>query len=242
MTIIRKLVGSITARASWTLETFYPQLRICAIAISLSVLPPLMMSPIGPDARSLFSSSKASHAMSEEHALVAAVTDARTAQHERATTPSPPRSGAAPTIATALEPQPFSLVWPARGPISQYMGPWHPKGIDIGLGYTDDRPIFAAADGVVVFAGGERCCGYGLYVIIEHRDGFSTLYSHFDYVDVHEGQVVSRGQYIGWGGSTGLSTGPHLHFELIHGGETYIDPIPFLPPHVLPPELLENDS
>ncbi|MFY9615154.1 MAG: M23 family metallopeptidase, partial [Candidatus Dormiibacterota bacterium] len=69
--------------------------------------------------------------------------------------------------------------------------------------------------------------GYGNYVVIAHPDGFFTLYGHLDTVAVKEGQVVHQGEIIGQEGSTGLSTGPHVHFEIRHNG-TFLDPAPYL--------------
>jgi murein DD-endopeptidase MepM/ murein hydrolase activator NlpD len=96
-----------------------------------------------------------------------------------------------------------------------------------------DTPIHAAADGVVLLAtattdGSGHLVGYGNYVVIGHPDGFVTLYGHLNSAAVHEGQVVHQGEIIGQEGSTGLSTGPHLHFEIRHNGE-FVDPAPYLP-------------
>lgn len=83
--------------------------------------------------------------------------------------------------------------------------------LDIGAGLGD--PIVASESGVVVFAGGASN-GYGRMVMIDHGNGFQTLYAHLSEVSVRCGQQVKRGQLIGAGGSTGNSTGPHLHFEV----------------------------
>ena len=72
-------------------------------------------------------------------------------------------------------------------------------------------PIRSVGDGVVAFAGVQR--GYGNVVEIKHRDGKSTLYAHMHTIAVRKGQAVSQGDRIGTVGSTGWSTGPHLHFE-----------------------------
>jgi murein DD-endopeptidase MepM/ murein hydrolase activator NlpD len=79
------------------------------------------------------------------------------------------------------------------------------------MGAPSGTPIHAAADGVVVIAS-ERG-GYGLTVVIDHGDSLATLYAHQSALAVREGDVVERGDVIGWVGSTGLSTGPHLHLE-----------------------------
>jgi murein DD-endopeptidase MepM/ murein hydrolase activator NlpD len=95
-----------------------------------------------------------------------------------------------------------------------------------------DSPIHAAADGVVALAtatqdGQGHLTGYGNYVVIAHPDGFFTLYGHLNTVAVKEGQVVHQGEIIGQEGSTGASTGPHVHFEIRHNG-SFLDPLPYL--------------
>ena len=117
------------------------------------------------------------------------------------------------------------LVWPAYGPITSHYGPDHPLGIDIGQSTGD---IVAATDGTVSFAGGDPCCSYGLYVIIDSPDGITTLYGHLSRIYVHEGEKVSAGQPLGPVGTTGHSTGPHLHFETLVDGER-VNPLSLLP-------------
>lgn len=90
-------------------------------------------------------------------------------------------------------------------------------GIDIAASYG--TPIRAAADGVVVFSGWRRA--YGNTIIIDHGDGLATLYAHCSRLLVSEGSVVKQGQVIALIGSTGLSTGPHLHFEVRRYGEPF---------------------
>lgn len=115
------------------------------------------------------------------------------------------------------------FIRPASGPITSGFGMrYHPilhrarmhTGVDIGAGYGE--PIRAAAAGEVVMAGYMR--GYGYVVIIDHGGGVSTLYGHCSELLVSEGQQVRQGQVIARVGSTGLATGPHLHFEVRRNG------------------------
>jgi len=116
-----------------------------------------------------------------------------------------------------------NFMWPASGRITQYAYPGH-VALDIG-GYTG-APIYAADTGWVSATGWMG--GYGNYVIINHGNGFETLYAHLSQIRVIPGQGVQRGQVIGLMGSTGRSTGPHLHFEIRQGGVKR-NPIGFLP-------------
>jgi murein DD-endopeptidase MepM/ murein hydrolase activator NlpD len=84
------------------------------------------------------------------------------------------------------------------------------KGIDIAR--PSDRSILAADNGTVVFAGEDG--GYGNKVVIDHNNGMRTLYAHLSSIDVSVGQTVQKGSKIGIMGSTGNSTGIHLHFEV----------------------------
>ena len=84
------------------------------------------------------------------------------------------------------------------------------EGIDIGAGYG--TPIRAAASGTVIYCGWES--GYGNLVVIDHGGSIATAYGHQSSIAVSCGQSVSQGQVIGYVGSTGHSTGPHLHFEV----------------------------
>jgi len=109
---------------------------------------------------------------------------------------------------------------------------WH-TGFDI-VG-PEGTPVFAAASGVVrTFPGS---VGYGNYVIIIHSDQYATLYGHLTAFTVHDGDQVKKGDVIGLEGSTGFSTGPHLHFEIRQNGD-YLDPLPFfqLPGTGAPPD------
>jgi len=117
------------------------------------------------------------------------------------------------------------FIWPLLGPITSEFGPSHPLGIDVSAPYI---PVAASAAGQVVFVGGDECCSYGLYVEIDHGDGYSTRYAHLSQFSVSLGEYVEQGQIIGVSGTTGHSTGPHLHFELRRNGEI-VNPMLFLP-------------
>jgi murein DD-endopeptidase MepM/ murein hydrolase activator NlpD len=129
--------------------------------------------------------------------------------------------------------QPFGPTDFALEPPLSYNGTFYPHfhtGLDLGAPL--DTPVHAAADGVVLLAaasvdGAGHLVGYGNYVVIAHPDGFVTLYGHLDSVAVKAGQVVHQGEIVGLEGSTGWSTGPHVHFEIRHGGE-FLDPAPYL--------------
>jgi len=118
--------------------------------------------------------------------------------------------------------------WPTAGRITSYFG-WrrHPilgfsrlhKGMDFGAAWGS--PVYAATDGRVVRAGWSG--GYGNQVRIEHGGGIATSYSHLSRIAAGAGGVVRAGQIIGYVGSTGLSTGPHLHYEL-HRNGVAVDP------------------
>ncbi|WP_093667114.1 M23 family metallopeptidase [Sphingomonas gellani] len=90
------------------------------------------------------------------------------------------------------------------------------KGMDIGAAYGS--PIYAAIDGMVSFAG--RAGGYGNFVKLAHQSGLASGYGHMSRIAVRPGQRVARGQVIGYVGSTGLSTGPHLHWEVWKNGQS----------------------
>lgn len=124
------------------------------------------------------------------------------------------------------------MSYPSVGPVTSTFG-WriHPilgysrfhAGLDFGAGYG--TPIRAADTGTVIFAG--WYAGYGNTVVIDHGKGTVTLYGHSSQLYVQAGQIVQRGQAIAAVGSTGLSTGPHLHFEVRQNGYP-VDPLAYL--------------
>ena len=104
--------------------------------------------------------------------------------------------------------------WPVLGRITQ--GYWYGhRAIDIGA--PIGSALLAADGGFVTFAGWTDV-GYGYLVVIDHANGFATYYAHMSNIFVFKGQAVERGQVIGAAGSTGWSTGPHLHFEVRYYG------------------------
>jgi murein DD-endopeptidase MepM/ murein hydrolase activator NlpD len=125
-------------------------------------------------------------------------------------------------------------IWPVAGAIRGGFGVRHNpfggpgsefhKGQDISAAYGSQ--VIATADGVVVIAGWLR--GYGNVVYVDHGNGISTRYGHLSHIDVTVGQTVKRGDNLGLVGSTGRSTGPHLHYEVRIDGQA-TNPIPYLP-------------
>ena len=107
------------------------------------------------------------------------------------------------------------FIWPAGGQISQYFAWYHP-GVDIA---NRAAPGIAASDGgTVVMAGWPDGYGYGNRVVLDHGNGYRSMYAHLSNVYVSVGETMSRGQLIGQMGSTGRSTGTHLHLEIHYKG------------------------
>jgi len=144
-------------------------------------------------------------------ALIARAQAARSAAV--ASVPSAGSAGPGSAGSAGLTVSGAGLIWPIHGPVTSEFGPrwggFHP-GIDIAPPYG--TPIAAAKNGVVIFAGPEG--GYGNFVLIDHGGGLVTGYAHQSRLAVNQGQTVTQGQVIGYEGSTGDSTGPHLHFEV----------------------------
>ena len=124
----------------------------------------------------------------------------------------------------------FAPLWPTSGIITTYfgeVGPYSPHG-HAGLDIANDTgtPILAADEGEVLKAYWNED-GYGALIVIGHPSGFETWYGHLSRIGVDKGQHVARGEQIGLMGSTGYSTGPHLHFEVRQEGALR-DPLLFL--------------
>jgi murein DD-endopeptidase MepM/ murein hydrolase activator NlpD len=117
-----------------------------------------------------------------------------------------------------------SFGWPVSGRITQKYWEGH-RAIDIGA--PKGSPIYAADSGYVTYVGWSDL-GYGYMLIIDHRNGFQTLYAHLSWYFPEVGQSVAKGELIGKVGSTGRSTGPHLHFEIIQN-DVKRNPLGFLP-------------
>ncbi len=135
-------------------------------------------------------------------------------------TPAPSHGGGAVSSA--------GFIWPVSGGISSYFSGSHPLGIDIDQYGQAGAPIYAAASGVVTFAGGEACCSYGYYVVVNHQNGFETLYAHMSSFAVSQGEWVNQGDVLGYVGLTGRTTGYHLHFE-VHLNGVVVNPLDYLP-------------
>lgn len=146
------------------------------------------------------------------------------------------------TTTTAPPPSGSMFAWPAPGyyiissPFGWRPNPFNPsvgeghKGIDIiGATPINGASACAAGNGTVIYTATDGWGGgYGNHVIINHGNGYATLYAHLQSVSVSVGQTVSVGQEVGKIGSTGYSTGPHLHFE-VRINNTPVDPMPYLP-------------
>lgn len=121
---------------------------------------------------------------------------------------------------------PGRLQWPASGPVTSPFGPrWGRMHTGIDIGAAMGSPVVAAAAGTVIVAGWAD--GYGNTVVVDHGGGMATLSGHQSQIDVTVGQSVTAGQQLGLVGSTGRSTGPHLHFEVRSNG-TPVDPLGYL--------------
>jgi murein DD-endopeptidase MepM/ murein hydrolase activator NlpD len=152
-------------------------------------------------------------ALQAQSAAVAAKIRAAQAASASSGTPSPAAN-------------PGGLIWPVSAPVTSPFGwRWGRLHEGIDLGAASGTPILAAAAGTVIYAGWMD--GYGNFVIIDHGGGIATAYGHQSSIAVTDGQAVTQGQVIGYVGSTGHSTGPHLHFEVRVNGSA-VDPLGYL--------------
>ena len=125
-------------------------------------------------------------------------------------------------------------IWPVAGELTDGFGgrsnPFGGGSFEFHTGQDIatlwGTPVMAAANGRVIFAGWQN--GYGQIVIIDHGGGLTTRYGHLSHVDVLEGQKIGRGETLGRVGSTGRSTGPHLHYEVRINDEP-VNPRQYLP-------------
>ena len=125
-------------------------------------------------------------------------------------------------------------IWPVEGELTDSFGARHNpfgggisefhSGQDIATAWG--TPVVAAGNGVVTFAGTQS--GYGNVVIIDHGNGLTTRYGHLSKIEATEGQEIRRGETLGRVGSTGRSTGPHLHYE-VRINDTAVSPRRYLP-------------
>jgi len=134
-------------------------------------------------------------------------------------------------LSARIDPVGNDYLWPVQGRISSAFG-WRSisvagnrfhGGIDIAA--ASGTPVRAARGGVITRAGWVGA--YGFLVVVEHGGGWETRYAHLSRIDVALGERIAQGAVVGLVGSTGASTGPHLHFEVRHDGVA-LDPLPFL--------------
>lgn len=138
-----------------------------------------------------------------------------------ASTPAP-----AAASSPSRTPSAAGFVWPVSGVVTSSFG-WRwgrmHEGLDIAV--PSGTPVVAASSGTVIVAGWTG--GYGYLVVVDHGNGIATAYAHNTNVTVSPGQAVGQGQLIAYSGSTGNSTGPHVHFEVRSGGAA-VDPFGYL--------------
>lgn len=129
-------------------------------------------------------------------------------------------------------------IWPTYGYFTQgFRSRFNPQHSGIDIAGSIGTPIRAAAAGVVTYSGFVNSgynYGLGNMVEIRHSDGTITRYAHTSRLLVREGQQVAQGELIALMGSTGNSTGPHLHFEVQRSGGGFLDPLQYLPPLAQP--------
>jgi murein DD-endopeptidase MepM/ murein hydrolase activator NlpD len=137
---------------------------------------------------------------------------------------SPAPAVSAPAARPFVQTTGLAFLWPTQGTITQNFW-WGHGALDIAL--ATGTPVAASDGGIVTFAGWDNS-GYGYMVMLDHGNGFSTLYAHLSQYFVDAGQTVARGQTIAAMGSSGRSTGPHTHFEVRYNGAPQ-NPMFYLP-------------
>lgn len=166
--------------------------------------------------------------ISARHARAAPTTPGTSSTTTTSTSqPGPPPSGSTTTTTTTRPPGSPSFTWPVSGTVTSGFGPrWGRMHNGIDIAASTGTPIGAAAAGEVFFVG--WLGGYGNTVLVDHGNGYTTLYAHQSELLASEGESVSAGTTVGLVGSTGNSTGPHLHFE-VRVWDTPHDPLLYLP-------------
>ncbi|HLY65807.1 MAG TPA: LysM peptidoglycan-binding domain-containing M23 family metallopeptidase [Chloroflexota bacterium] len=146
-------------------------------------------------------------------ALTSAAADAQAGSQDKA--PAAPRPASSP-----------GFIWPATGMITTYFSSWH-NGIDIAN--SSGTPVHAVQAGKVVYSGWDNS-GYGYMIRIDHGNGLQSLYGHASRLIAKVGQNVDQGEVVMLMGSTGRSTGPHVHFSIFQGsGYNGLNPLKYLP-------------
>jgi murein DD-endopeptidase MepM/ murein hydrolase activator NlpD len=175
--------------------------------------------PTSPPARRTASPAPASQPTAAARAAnpTATPTPRPPAPTSRPAPPAPARSAPVATI-------PGGFSWPLQGTLTQTFGNGH-TGVDIAD--PTGTAVRAVAPGIVTVAA-KATTGYGWRIVVDHGNGYSSLYAHLSAFNVAAGASVARGQVIGAVGQTGLATGPHLHFEVRVNGQPS-DPLKFLP-------------
>jgi murein DD-endopeptidase MepM/ murein hydrolase activator NlpD len=176
-------------------------------------------------ARTDTAAARATAARTDAAAARATAAQRATRSGRSTATPAPPRTAAPRPIpkraADWVNPMPGAEV------TSCYGYRWGTLHAGVDLAGPVDTPIRAVADGTVESAGWVQA-GYGISVLIDHGNGYLTHYGHMNRQAVRPGESVEAGEVIGYEGSTGDSTGPHLHFEVHQGAWNRIDPAPWM--------------
>ena len=137
--------------------------------------------------------------------------------------PPPPSEPPRPHVRTDGD-----FLWPIVGPINSPFGPrWGKFHAGIDIGSPSYQEVVASADGEVIYAGDTKAA-LGKAIVLQHGNGFRTVYAHLSILIAHEGDTVRQGQAIGGVGDTGHATGPHLHFEVRRNGAP-VNPEDYLP-------------